>query len=535
MNRNVVNACIIAILVAVTFGRSLGNGFVWDDLPVIVENPLFHGAGGISALLTAEDTIPGLSATGYYRPLTYFSFYLEQLLWGNRPAGFHLINLLLHVGVALTLYRLLVSLSGGAVVPLLTTLLFALHPVATETVCFIAGGRNTLLCALFVLLALVMHRRGMAGWAALCTLAAAASKEAGFLLPLALLAHDLFLEGRRRNWRVYGLQALPLVLLLGVRGAVIGFGASLSGMQAGTLLLAPELVLRYLAITLLPPLHRVAYLLAPPPPASLRFAAALAGCCLLALLCLRLRSNRRVLFGAAWFLLFLMPAVLLATRYKLAMADRHAYLPAIGVCLALAALLPRLAERRLLALPAMLATLFAGITFTEVPIWRSNATLFERMVRDEPRAETGYTELASHYLRGGSLAAAETVVDRGEAAGALSKELARFIRLGMYCREAERLLAAGEVTGAEGLIERVLRLEPDFVPGLIDAGSIAARRGDLPEAARLFVRAGELQPDDPTPRFNLAETYRLLGEQDAAARELAEYRRLLALQKQRVR
>lgn len=520
---------LITLVVGIIFARSLGNGFVWDDQPVVVANPLFTAGNGLTAVLTAEDTVPGPGpTTGYYRPLSYLSFYLDHLLWGGEPAGFHATNLLLHAGIAMTLYRLLVSLSGTTVVSLLASLLFALNPVTAEAVCFISGGRNTLLCALFVLLALVMHRRGATGRAALCTLAAAASKESGFLLPLLLVVHDILLEGRHRSWRVYGLQALPLALLLAVRGVVAGYGASLSGLQSGTLLLAPELVLRYLAISVLPALHRVAYLVTPPRADSLRFIAAVAGCALLVLICIRMRRNRLLLFGMAWFLLFLLPALTLATRYKLPMADRHAYLPAIGLCLSLAALLARVSSRLPLVVPAISAGLFALLTFVTVPVWSSNASLFGRMVHDEPRAETGYTELAAHYLRSGSLAEAEAVIDRGEAAGALTEKLARFIRMGMYCREAERLLAMDRVTEAERLIDKVLRLEPDFVPALVDAGSIAARKGDLHGAIAFFRRAVAVQPDDPTPRFNLAEAYRLLGDQVAAKRELDAYRTLQA-------
>jgi len=523
MSRQAIHAVIIVTLVAVTFGGALGNGFVWDDLPVIVDNPLVKGGRGVVALLAAEDTIPGLGSTGYYRPLTYLSFYLDHLLWGGRAAGFHATNLALHAGVAVAVYRLLIAVSGGGAVPLLATLLFALNPVTVEAACFIAGGRNTLLCALFALLALLTHRRGSTGLAALCVLAAAASKEAGFLLPPLLLAHDVVLAGGRRSWRVYASQVLPLAALLGVRVALVGVGANFSGVSPG-LSLAPELVLRYLAVIVVPPLHRVAYLFAPPELISLRFAGSLAGCALLALLALRCR-NRLVPFGGVWFLLFLLPAVAVAVRYKLPMADRHAYLPAIGIAILLSGVLPAAAGRVWLLVPACLAALYAGLTVVAVPVWKDNGTLFSRMVRDEPRAETGYTELASHLARRGDMDGAEGVVARGESAGALSPPLARFVRLGMYCRGAERLLEEGRLDEAERLVGKALKLEPDFVPALVDAGSIAARRGDLREAIRLFDRAAAVQPDDPTPHYNLAEVYRLLGDGVAAEREMAEYLR----------
>ena len=88
MNRHIMHACIIIVLVAVTFCRSLGNDFVWDDIPVVVENQLFNGSAGIMDVLTAEDTLKeGVGrSTGYYRPLSYLSFYIDRSLWGMNPA-----------------------------------------------------------------------------------------------------------------------------------------------------------------------------------------------------------------------------------------------------------------------------------------------------------------------------------------------------------------------------------------------------------------------------------------------------------------
>lgn len=525
---------LIASLVLVTFVRSLGNSFVWDDLPVLVENPVFEGAHPLSAVLTAEDSIrgPGRS-TGYYRPLTYLSFYADRLVWGGDPAGYHLTSLFLHVGVSLALYALLSSFLTATVYPFFVTLLFALNPLTVEAVCFVSGGRNTMLCTLFVLLALILHRRGSIVLAVFSVVAAAAAKESGFLLPLVLLAYDALVERKLRNWRTYALYLVSLLLLLLVRIAVVSHEAMLPVLATGTLLLSPELILRYLAIIVVPLLHKVAYAATVPSPLSLRFIGALAACGLIAGLAVRFRENRLFVFGAAWFLAFLLPALTLAGRYKIPLADRHAYLPAIGIAFAVAGLLGRAAGRRQAAVMGLLVAVFAGLSFAETRIWRNNGTLFERMVKDAPRIETGYTELARYYLQHGEMNRSLEVIERGERSGVLAADLARFIRMGIYCTEGERLLRKGDVASAEKLIARVLRLEPEFVPALIDAGSIAAHKGDLRGAVVLFNRAALLQPNDPSPRFNLAEVYRLLGNQVAAERELTEYRRLQSVGKSR--
>lgn len=517
---------LIATLVLITFARSLGNDFVWDDIPVIVANPVFDGTHSLVDILAAEDTIQGPGpATGYYRPLTYLTFYVDRLLWGLNPAGFHATSLVVHIGVALALYALLSSLCAAGFVPLIGTLLFALNPVVVEAVC-LATARNTLLCALFVLLAVIMQRRGRTAPAVACTLAAAASKELGFLVPFILMAHDFIIEGKLRKWGSYAIHLLPLAGLLVIRSMVVSHGPSPAIISGAALLLAPELVLRYLAVIVMPLTHKVAYEIVTPSVFSLRFVMAMAGCGVIAALMVRLRANRTIFFGLAWFLIFLTPALILAPQYKIPMADRHAYLPALGVALIAAGLLTRVAGRRQTFLPLGVAAVFAGMSFADSGVWRSNQTLFERMVHDAPRAETGYTQLAKHYLDSGSLERALTVLDRGVTAGAVPAGVARNIRLNMLCTEGERLVRDGRDAEAARLFGEALRVAPDFVPALIDMGGVLARRGDAREAARLFSRAVELQPENPVPRFNLSEVYRMLGDDARADAEMREYRRL---------
>jgi len=85
-----------------------------------------------------------------------FSFWIDARLFGRHAAGFHVVNLLLHAGCVLLLWRLLRRLfpnrSGAA---WLTTLVFAVHPLHAEAVVGVVG-RAELWAAFWCLLAYLL-------------------------------------------------------------------------------------------------------------------------------------------------------------------------------------------------------------------------------------------------------------------------------------------------------------------------------------------------------------------------------------------
>ncbi len=94
----------------------------------------------------------------YYRPVAILSFHLDQFLWGLAPSFMHLENVLLHLLNSLLLYGAVVSLCrvsrlNSGIWPLIAALLFALHPVNTESVCWISG-RTDLIAGSFIIGAL---------------------------------------------------------------------------------------------------------------------------------------------------------------------------------------------------------------------------------------------------------------------------------------------------------------------------------------------------------------------------------------------
>ena len=100
----------------------------------------------------------------YYRPLLMLSFIMDKFLWGLEPSFMHLENILLHACNTLLVFFIAkqvfpVQTKNSFELPLLTALVFALHPINTESVNWISG-RTDLLGAFFTLLATFLLIKG---------------------------------------------------------------------------------------------------------------------------------------------------------------------------------------------------------------------------------------------------------------------------------------------------------------------------------------------------------------------------------------
>jgi len=212
-------------LAILLYCNTLNHGFVYDDRPAIVSNPLVTGSAPLSSLITSDFWGVPLSHTGShksYRPLTSLSFKLDWLLAPGSPSQFHLTNLLLHALVTHLFHTLLLSLLPSSSTALMAALLFAAHPIHTEAVAGLVG-RAELLSALFFLLTLLAHRRH--GWSVRASLLAAAAtlaKEQGVTVLGICFVLELLGQGRGANKRSLLQICLSLVAILSLRAAALG-------------------------------------------------------------------------------------------------------------------------------------------------------------------------------------------------------------------------------------------------------------------------------------------------------------------------
>ncbi len=214
-SRLVANANLVMLSLSV-YAPTLGYGFVWDDHVLIVQNSTIRDWSNLPRIFAADffQVSRSLEARGYHRPLVTLSYMVDHTLWGLRPFGYHLTNVLLHVTVVVLVYLVGLRLLRDGVAPLLASALFAVHPIHTESVAWIAG-RTDVIATAFVLLSLLLYveRRPRRSWGALVAFAAALlAKEVALLLPAVLLVYESFFHAP--PWRDRLRRVAPFLAVL---------------------------------------------------------------------------------------------------------------------------------------------------------------------------------------------------------------------------------------------------------------------------------------------------------------------------------
>ena len=474
----------LAIAVLAVYANSLLGGFVWDDEVIVVQDPATGSLRDAFGLFLSPDMVKP-----YYRPLTRISFLLNHWVFGMNPAGFHLVNVLLHVANVLVLYALVSRLFSSRSVAFACALVFGVHPINTETVNFISA-RNNLLAFLFLGLSLsqfsiALARRSLArAWAAaLMWLGALLSKEsagAGLALFVAFAAFPL--GESRPSKRLRALALLPLAVTTGVylvlRTFALGGSSPAEGLGLGHLAdvvrINFEAIPGYLGLFFWPRDLTVFHELSGIAPAAARGLWLAWGAIAAVLAWLVIRRTTATTAGLIWLGVNFLPIANLVPIPSAPMAERYLYLPVAGLCLvvgdrAARAWLwsgrSRLMSASFLAVIGLLST----VTILRNQDWRDNLTLFRSSVSSDPRSPRALYNL-----------------------GVASAE-------------------AGDLDGARLAWERALAVDPDDPMTVAQLGTIAAKSGDFAKAEMLYRKAGLLSPGAAIVHYNLGRLLEMTG------------------------
>ncbi len=403
----------------------------------------------------------------YYRPLLMLTFRLDYLFWGQEAGFYHLENLLIHGANATLVFFILFRLARpraeqptGSVWPLLGALLFALHPIATESVDWISG-RTDLLGGFFVLAAtlVLMHavqegRLAMVAASLPLLAAAVTSKEVMvFFLPAACFLVWRFGRGFSGTWRLraVALLAVPFAcaggIFLAARWLRYGAGGELDRLihqyhyGAFDTVRVFFKVLGFYAKKLLLPL-------------PLNFAIRQVNdqyvwlgliVLLVAFILLGLRHPGIDLVLTSWYLI--LPGILIALIGVAwtPLAERYIYLPSAFFIMGMIVLLSRLDVPWLksslpalsiafLLFPAGMATAQRNLT------WQDNAALFGDTMSKSPQFAAMNNELAIALINSGELQRAAEILEEGKHLPSASPLL--------YINQARIRMMQGDLDGA---------------------------------------------------------------------------------------
>lgn len=432
---------VAILLVAALFVEvnTLWNGFVWDDNIIVVGNTVYQDFDLYRIFFSLTN---GLE----YFPIRDISFSLDFLLWGWNPQGFHLTNIVLYCLTVISVYYLvaeiealfsteIISKSFGNT-PLITALLFAVHPIHSEVTSFITS-RGALLSGLFFFISCYLYLRSLQVkennilyFASLvCFIFALFSKATAITLPLLLIIF-LYFDSNRKSYKDYlWLSAFFVISFTGyiifknvgsqsnmINENILSFG-SLD--FASKIAVAVQIPFFYIAKLLFPFKLSVEY--------DIVFIKSLIGFNVILLLILSIllffmtvmlrRKYPQLLFGYAWLLFTLIPVLNFFPTHPV-VADRYVYLSSLAFFYLFALIfssVKSLALRKLtIALFLIIIFFWSFLAVNRNLVWESEKTLWENTIKVSTASGKAHTNLGAYYFNNNDYEKAFALLKKAE-------------------------------------------------------------------------------------------------------------------------
>ena len=529
----------LGLLVAVPYlPAMLWGGFVWDDNTYVKVDPVRD----VSGLWQIWFSPSALEEEGHYWPITYTTFWLEHKLWGFAPAGYHIVNVLLHLANTLLLWHLLRRLAvPGA---WMVAAVFAVHPLHVESVAWVFE-RKDVLSGLFYLSAALMWMRFVEQprprsyvYSLVLYAAALLSKSIAVTLPASLLIWHWWKQGRVTSTdllRLVPFFVVGLVIALGDLAAYRSVHHKEFDFSLIERALIAARALWFYADKLLWPTNlAVIYPRWDIHAADLLAWGYLVGAVALALALWHFRPQvgRGPLAGALFFAITLSPTLGFVDYNYMEyafVADRYQYLAGIGVMAvvigAAAYGIRRLSgswQKGALGGAAVVLILLGLLTWRQASIYRDDETFNRHIIALNPQAWNAHLNLGKALYDQGryeeALEVARVAVEQDPdyfkvhiSLGAVLSELGRFEEAENHLRRAIALnpqardahLNLGDALYKQGRYEEALEVarvaveqDQDSFKAHINLGAVLSELGHFEEAENHLRRAIALNPQD---------------------------------------
>lgn len=461
---NYLHLAILTLLIVVAYANSLGNDFVADDFPSIVNNP------NITKLEYALS-----------RPLSIVSNLLDFSIvrtFGHSPEAFRAVNIFFHLGNVWLTYLLLRVLLGSKVA-FFTAAILAVHPIQTEAVTWISGGPYARY-SFFILLALVLYtvsdKNRRLYFASIGSFILALSMgEKAVVFPLLLAALETAGQSIRKNWK----RLIAPFILGGVWGLIYAgkVGERMVGLQTKSyvtpqtinpLLQIPIAITSYLELIFWPKNLTLYH-------SEMTFSQAeyllrlLVFIAFLGLITYAYKKNKPVFFFLSLFVISLLPT-LTPLGISWIVAERYVYLGAVGIFAVVVMVIQKIGEKfgnpkisYTILIPVLLV--LTARTIVRNADWKNQDTLWLAAAKTSPSSPQNHNNLGDLYGRWGDLE-----------------------------RSVEEF-------------QKAIELNPSYADAYHNLGNTYQQMGKLDEAIENYKKAAELNPGLWQSCQNLAAIY----------------------------
>lgn len=533
-NAHWLKVAILLILVLTVYSNSLDGSFVEDDLRRWESTTWVED---VTVLTLVKNLI--MPHGTKYRPMPQLTHIIDYHLWGLNPTGFHITNTVFHVIATLLVYLVMLNISGSRFVPFVSACLFAVHPIHTEAITFIAG-RTDAIMAVFFLLSFWSYTefrkcRGRRRYlfysgSTMFFVFALMSKEAAIVMPLALLLYEFYFYRYSKVVDIFWKLFLPLMPFALIGGCYTylqtsaGDTAPISANQVDMVSQLSTMIISYSSYV-----SRLIY------PLNLSYAnyydwsesfwrpnATVPLLFILSLIVAAFwvkRYSKIASFGIAWVLSTLLPVSnLIALDDRPLMADRYLYLPSVGFCMVLSSLIAMPFGRHLKRLKGkkfkligflMFMVLLIGysvLTLERNPDWSSQRTVLEKIAQQHPTSLYARIILGRYYIL-------ERMYDHAIRALTVAIDINRSSAQAYYhlgrAYDGKRKLSEAEASFKQAII-----LDGTMASAYCDLGGLYFREGFFDQARQMLTEAIELKPDLKDAHRWLAKIYSTNKEYD---------------------
>jgi len=519
---------ILAVVTMLAYHPAWHGGILWDDAANITR-PELRSLDGLRRIWFEP------RATQQYYPLLHSSFWLQQKFWGDSTTGYHLVNLLLHIGCVVLVLKILrlLRIPGAE----LATILFALHPVNVETIAWITERKNTLsgvfgLAATLWYLKFDESRSGRSYALALgLFLLGLLSKTAIVTLPLALLVIFWWKRGAI-SWRRDVVPLIPFFFLSAAAGLMtswVEYGNI--GYKANTLAFSPVDRCLMAGRAFWFQLGKVLW------PSNLMFvyprweinAAVwwqylfpLAVLGLLGILWSLRRWSRAPLAGVLVYIFMLLPTLGFLNQFFFIysfVSDHWQYLACLGIitpCASGVVLLAGQLKSWQAWLERGTTLLLAGIlflfTWQQSRMYTNNETLYRTSIARNPACWMAYNNLGKMRYEANRIPEA---MDLFKQALRINPDNAE-----AYYNRGTALVRTGRTSEAIDQYKQALRINPDYAEAHNNLGNALVLTGRTSEAIDQYEQALRINPDYAEAHNNLGAALGQMGRISEAIGQL---------------